>query len=187
MNRRIDDQQSSLQILRRKNCIYEDGLLSMRNLMLNASPAVTASPPGQGSGGSSSTAMALQPPSEEPPFESATHHLLSLHESLREEVDRVSTAVADLDARSSMMILNESLRLKEDMAHTNAAITSMRAHLQWLMSARLQQVQPRNPNAPGSPSMVGTVSAEVGSLSTVVGLGQPIRRLSDLSRQDTKL
>ncbi|KAI9836372.1 MAG: hypothetical protein M1819_001401 [Sarea resinae] len=70
------------------------------------------------------------------------HHLLSLYENLREEVDRVSAAVSELDAKSSVMLMNESLRTKEDMAHTNAALNSMRMQLHWLMSARLQ-TQPR--------------------------------------------
>jgi hypothetical protein len=73
------------------------------------------------------------------PFDSPTHHLLCLHESLRDEVSRISAALNDLDARSSMTLMNETLRLKDELAHTNAAVGSMRVQLHWLISSRLQQ------------------------------------------------
>lgn len=68
-------------------------------------------------------------------------HLLALQESLRLTVSSLETdlgnlhnALADLDARSSMQIMNETLRIKEDLAHTNAALFSTRAQVQWLLN-----------------------------------------------------
>jgi hypothetical protein len=43
-------------------------------------------------------------------------YLLSLHEALREEVAGLSLALTDLDGRASMAVMNESHRIKEDMA-----------------------------------------------------------------------
>ena len=115
------------------------------------------------------------------PFDSTAHHLLCLHESLREEVSRVAATVSELDAKTSMTFVNESLRLKEDMSHTNSAINGMRLQLQWLVSARLQNQQRMammrtqrgsNDDDPPGPS---------------AGLGQPGRRINDVTRQETKL
>lgn len=68
-------------------------------------------------------------------------HLLALHESLRGNVSNIendisalSNTISDLDARTSMQIMNETLRIKEDLAHTNAALFSTRAQVQWLLN-----------------------------------------------------
>jgi hypothetical protein len=138
-----------------------------------------------------------------PPFDSQVHHLLTLHDSLREEVSRITNALTDLDGRTNMMVINESQRVKDEMLHTNAAINSMRMQLHWLMSATLHQ---RNSSAAGS----STATARAGAASTSTrasgstagsatqgasGAGNrssatfhaPLRRLSDSTRQDTKL
>ena len=62
-----------------------------------------------------------------------------MHDSLREEVSRIANALSDLDGRTNMMIINESQRAKDEMLHTNAAISSLRMHLQWLVSATIHQ------------------------------------------------
>jgi hypothetical protein len=68
-------------------------------------------------------------------------HLLALHESLRTnfanlqvDVRDLSSNLADVDARISMHIMNETLRIKEDLAHTNAALFATRSQLQWLLN-----------------------------------------------------
>jgi hypothetical protein len=130
----------------------------------------------------------------QPPFDSQVHHLLTLHDSLREEVSRISNALTDLDGRTNMMIINESQRSKDEMLHVNAAISNMRMHLQWVVSATLQQ----RSNAAGSSRTPGTASASAspGSNATRAGSARPgpsatmqgpFRRLSDSNRQDTKL
>ena len=129
----------------------------------------------------------------QPPFDSQVHHLLTLHDSLREEVSRIANALTDLDGRTNMMIINESQRAKDEMLHVNAAISNMRMHLQWVVSATLQQ----RSNAAGSSRTPGSTAASAtgssatratqarpGSGATLQG---PFRRLSDSNRQDTKL
>jgi len=121
------------------------------------------------------------------PFNSTSHHLLCLHESLREEVNRVSVTVSEIDARASMMVMSESLRAKEDFAYTNAAIGGMRAQLHWLVNARLQDQQRvamvrAQTSGDGLGSGSSSAAANVGESSAV-----PIRRLSDSARQETKL
>jgi hypothetical protein len=68
-------------------------------------------------------------------------HLLALHESLRTsfanlqvDVRDLSSNLADVDARISMHIMNETLRIKEDLAHTNAALFATRSQVQWLLN-----------------------------------------------------
>ncbi|KAB8342930.1 hypothetical protein FH972_022527 [Carpinus fangiana] len=173
MSDRMDQQGAALDLLQRKNDILEGSVSNMQSLLANAAlPLADAS------------AAATSPHSTEAaPFDSATHHLLSLHESLREELDRVASSISEVDARASMMIINENLRLKEDLAHTNAVIGSMRMQLQWLTSARLQ-TQPKP--APGAVTSGAGPSVRSGPSSPPPGASQPpIRRLSDSER--TKL
>ena len=87
------------------------------------------------------------------------------------------------------MVMNESLRAKEDMAHMNAAVGSLRVQLHWLMSARLQNQQRAamvRTQSPGEGAGVRTETAEGGS-SSALGMRGPVRRLSDSTRQETKL
>lgn len=157
---RVDAQEASIQALRHRNNSLEYGIEEMKTLLQSAprldDPAAVPVPDEQ----------------QEPPFDSATHHLLSLHESLREEMDRVSGSVTDLDGRISMMVINENLRLKEEMTHMNAVLSAMRMQLQWLMSARLQT---QSRFAPG-PSAVGSQSNAPSADGP-----SPVRRLSDSS------
>lgn len=87
--------------------------------------------------------LSYSPPSNSPdPFT----HLLSLHESLRNDVSSMNTridgitssldnfmaAYTESESRANMMLLNDVLRIKEDLAHTNAALFSLRAQVGWL-------------------------------------------------------
>jgi hypothetical protein len=137
----------------------------------------------------------------QPPFDSQIHHLLTLHESLRDEVSRVAGALSDLEGRTNMMIMNESQRVKEDMLHANAAISGMRVQLHWLMSATLHQRTSTSAGSStaaraggstsGSGSGRGATQGASASMGTRAGSSatfpMPVRRLSDSTRQDTKL
>ncbi|OCK90666.1 uncharacterized protein K441DRAFT_578972 [Cenococcum geophilum 1.58] len=212
---RLDEHESQQKLLQRKVEILEGGLSSIHNMLYPANPnpnepcpvpnpldpnAMDYAPgplpgtpdfrlPAPAFPSASQTdqaAAAGHPP--QPPFDSSTHHLLSLHESLRDEVSRIANALTDLEGRTNMMIINENQRVKDEMLHANAAINSMRMQLHWLTSARLQ-AQNRS-GGPGSSSAAGSSSA---SRASGNGSGRggvtlnPIRRLSDSNRQDTKL
>ena len=172
-NDRLEAHETALNHLRHKNSVLETSFSTIQETLGPPVNFVDDSP--------------SDPPSESSPFDSTSHHLLCLHESLREEVNRVSATVSELDARASMMVMNESLRVKEDFAHTNAAIGGMRMQLHWLMSARLQNQQRM--------AMIRTQSSaeelQSGPSSTADDPGDrsiiPLRRPSDSSRQETKL
>ncbi|KAL2039866.1 hypothetical protein N7G274_007267 [Stereocaulon virgatum] len=171
-NERLEAHEAALKLLRHKNSILETSFSTIQETLSPSANLIDAP---------SSSATA----SDTGPFDSTAHHLLCLHESLREEVSRVSAAVSEVDAKASMMVMNESLRIKEDLSHANAAIGSMRMQLHWLMSARLQNQQ-RVAMVRAQSSGEGlTSSADAGSSSGSVEL--PVRRLSDSTRQDTKL
>lgn len=75
----------------------------------------------------------------DPETNSPYQYLLYLHENLREEVARVSSSLHELDGRHGMAIVNETMRIKEDMAHLGGQVGSLSRQVGWLASTRLQQ------------------------------------------------
>lgn len=176
-NDRLEAHGSALKILQQKNSILQTSFSSIQDALGSSTNLVDASP--------SSSAQAGPAP-----FDSTAAHLLSLHESLREEVERVSAAVSELDGKSNMMIINESLRIKDEMAYTNAVVGNMRTQLQWLVSSRLQ-TQQRVAMVRGATAGEGGIGLGVAGSSATGGASggsaQAIRRMSDSTRQETKL
>ncbi|KAF9882934.1 hypothetical protein FE257_004869 [Aspergillus nanangensis] len=186
-NSRLDSMELTVRHLQQRNELFEDGLAGIRSTLLESTRAMTgrtvtdpgpSNPPDDSSQADSANAASSN----------ATTYLLSLHESLREEVGQLSHAVTDLDARASMAIMNECLRIKEDMAHTNAAVGSIRMQVQWLMNPRLHQ-QPQRAgmrNGNGNSESAAAGSSSAGPSGPSPGLLRP-RRLSDGGREGTKL
>ncbi|EME78427.1 uncharacterized protein MYCFIDRAFT_3693, partial [Pseudocercospora fijiensis CIRAD86] len=73
------------------------------------------------------------------PYVSPLHHMLSMHESLRDEMSRVSSALQELDGRHSMQILNENLRTREEMQYIGAQVAGLSRQVGWLTSTQLQR------------------------------------------------
>ncbi|CAO2650635.1 Nn.00g019270.m01.CDS01 [Neocucurbitaria sp. VM-36] len=210
---RIERNEARMEPLARKVGILEDGLSNITNMLYPANandqsfPVTDPLDPNDTDPQAPTPDFRLPPASfppvppgndgapTQPPFDSQVHHLLTLHDSLREEVSRIANALTDLDGRTNMMIINESQRAKDEMLHANAAISSLRMHLQWLVSATIHQ---RTTSAgsstartggstsvnAGSSSATRATSARPGPSATLQG---PFRRLSDSTRQDTKL
>ncbi|KAI9686259.1 MAG: hypothetical protein M1822_003915 [Bathelium mastoideum] len=190
--KRQDELQAANDLLQRKISILEGGLSSVEDMLYSTPTTSTAQDRQHTSNGNSNQSLSatsvetdgqgdhgdessLQSTASDP-----TAPLLSLVESLREDIARVSASVADLDSRHSMMITNDGLRAREDMAHANAAINGLRVQLHWLVSARMQQqrqmLQQQGAGGASSTSAAGP--------STGPGV---VRRLSDSVRQETKL
>lgn len=172
-NERLGAHEAALKSLRHRNSILETSFSNFQETLSHSADDIDAP---------SSSASA----SDAGPFDSTAHHLLCLQESLRDEVSRVSAALSELDARTTMTVMNESLRVKEDMSHMNAAIGAMRLQLHWLVSARLQNQQrvAMVRNETGRALDAGASSRPHGPSG---GVELPIRRLSDSTRQETKL
>ena len=81
-----------------------------------------------------------------------------MHENLREEMSRISTALQELDGRHSMQILNENLRNREEIAYLGGQVAGMNRQVHWLTSTQLQRQQGgggggSSPRAPSSSTM----------------------------------
>lgn len=147
-------------------------------------------------------------------------HLLALHESLRgtvsnleNDMSALANNISELDARTSMQVMNETLRIKEELAHTNAALFSTRSQVQWLLNrervgqqqqamglrGRTPSVQPQSSNevqsARSSVSEDNDASGQAsssenhpaGNLASSPSFRPQIRRLSGGSQERVKL
>ncbi|KAJ5938947.1 hypothetical protein N7466_002081 [Penicillium verhagenii] len=187
-NTRLDSLELTMRHLQQRNEIFEDGMANIRTSLMESSRIGDRNSPRPATEDLDESADR----SSNVFSSNATTYLLSLHESLREEVAQMSHALTDLDGRASMTIMNECMRIKEDMAHTNAAVNSVRMQVQWLMNPRLHnnaRAGGARPNAgPGNEARSQLASAP--GPGTVAGpsLG-PLRprRPSDTGREGTKL
>ncbi|PGH10865.1 hypothetical protein AJ79_05225 [Helicocarpus griseus UAMH5409] len=224
-NSRIESMESTIRQLRQRNEILEDGIANIRSSVaqispLQASSQTEASPiirsdspvslsselnvsapeaPNNPASGTitDNAASPSQDLTSSPSSSNATTYLLSIHESLRDEVSQLSNAISDIDARVNMSIMNESIRLRDDMAHITAGVNTLRMQLHWLMNPRLHQAQRTvNGSNTGAPStsdssrnmgMGAPVAGQSGTSSSPPPPLQRGRRLSDGSREGTKL
>lgn len=86
-------------------------------------------------------ASPFPPPAANGPYISPLHHLLSMHESLRDEMSRMSAALQELDGRQSVQTLNENLRTREEISYIGAQVAGLSRQVHWLTSAQLQRLQ----------------------------------------------
>ncbi|EEQ91031.2 TRAF-type zinc finger protein [Blastomyces dermatitidis ER-3] len=222
---RMESMESTIKQLRQRNEILEDCVASIRSTLaqvspLQASPQSEVSPiirsdspvslslehlnissPNASNNPTTEPTSDVTPPFQEsvtsPPPSNTTTYLLSIHESLREDVTQLSNAISDIDARVNMSVMNESIRLRDEMAHISAGVNAIRMQVHWLMNPRLHQNQ-RTVNASATTtSSTSDTSRNMGGVATVAGQsGNPSsppapiqrgRRLSDGSREGTKL
>lgn len=97
------------------------------------------------------------------PYASPLHHLLSMHESLRDEMSRVSSALSELDGRHSMQNLNENLRTREEISYLGAQVAGLQRQVHWLTSAQLQRQQGRSATPGSSASVAGSSMSDAGA------------------------
>ena len=92
------------------------------------------------------------------PYASPLHHLLSMHESLRDEMSRIQTSLQEVDGRHQMQTLNENLRTREEIAFFTAQVAGLSRQVHWLTSAQLQRQSGRSgtPGNDAGPSSVGS-------------------------------
>lgn len=199
--RELEDERAAREAFQRKIQIFEGGLSSIQEMLYSA-PSAAVSGPSTDDGRRPRLDLATTPSPGSPdrglpagpeaPFDTPIQHVLSLHEALREELSRLENTMAEHEARTTMMMINEGQRQREEQAHANAAINTMRAQLHWLLSSRLQLAQaqrgrvgaaPPAPGASGGSEGAGAGAGAGEAPSTSVGLGS-VRRMSG---QDTKL
>lgn len=108
------------------------------------------------------------------PYTSPHHHLLSLHESLRDEVSRVTTALSDLDGRQSMERLNDNLRIRDEMAYLGARVEGLGRQVCWLTNAQLMRRQGQSGGGGGGSGEGGEGSAGAGVEAAVSAVGAAV-------------
>ncbi|KAJ5488763.1 hypothetical protein N7539_003653 [Penicillium diatomitis] len=195
-NTRLKQLELTTRHLQQRNEIFEDGMASIRASLAESARAGNGARSTQGGDRDRARTEVDESTEMANAFSShTTQYLLSLHESLREEVNQMSHALTDLDTRASMTIMNECLRIKEDMAHTNAALNSVRMQVQWLMNPRLHNGNRANVMRANSTSndssRTSLTSTSVpgpssNGASSILGSLRP-RRPSDSGREGTKL
>ena len=176
---RLDSHEAALTHLQQRNSMLEASLTNLQGLLSENLPDTPLSSP-------------TQPGTA--PFDAVVGDLLSLHGSIRNEVARVSASVAELDAKATMMVMNESLRNKDEMAVTNATLSSMRLQMHFLMSTRFQSQQrasiiQASRSSESGPSLGSGLGASTSTGGTT-NQAQPSieRRVSSTpNRQETKL
>lgn len=189
-NSRIDSLDMTIRHLRQRNEILEEAVSNIPSTLVDAAqllPEGRSVSPTRPHSRSPSQTRASDPSVDR--SSGMFSYLLSLHEALREEVAGLSLALTDLDGRASMAVMNESLRIKEDMAHTNSAVNSIRMQIHWLMNPRLHQGQRAASAGPGATRgtrTLGLTSPNAGS-SNAHPSGTGWRGLSDSGREGTKL
>lgn len=97
------------------------------------------------------------------PYASPLHHLLHMHENLRDEISRISSALSELDGRHSMQNLNENLRTREEISYIGAQLGGLQRQVHWLTSTQLHRQQAGRSPTPGSATSAGTAITDATS------------------------
>lgn len=113
------------------------------------------------------------------PYESRDQYFLSLFETMESKVERLSTALNEVEGRHSMMLFNESSQIKDQLTELRSTMGVLGMHVRWLMNFRLQE---RGRVGTVSPSMSGPFSGSSNSHENDGDSYSP-RRLSDILRE----
>ncbi|EFR02416.1 TRAF-type zinc finger protein [Nannizzia gypsea CBS 118893] len=206
---RLETMDSTIRQLKQQNSFLEDSIASLRSslsqstsrppsrVQLTSNPgpenASLPVPDLNRSASPSRDALASSPmiSSSAPYHNNATTYLLSIHEALREEVLQLTSTVADLEARTNMSMMNDTLRVREDMAHLTAGLNTVRMQVHLLMNSRIHHNQRAPMNTrPGSSSNGGGMDGASGQARIPSATGpepQRGRRPSDSGWEGTKL
>ena len=113
------------------------------------------------------------------PLDSGHEYLLSLVEAQETKVDRLSAGMTELEAKQTMMLFNETIQIKNELAEMRSSQQVLSMHVRWLLNFRRQETQRRFGAGPSAGGGDGG-----GSSSDILP-----RRLSDTMNRDliTKL
>ncbi|KXL46465.1 hypothetical protein M433DRAFT_65638 [Acidomyces richmondensis BFW] len=174
---RLNEQEAAQKLMSRKLEVLETGFRTMQQILYpppddpdlssgNESRIPLLDYPGRAISTDFDMASPFPPPAANGPYVSPLHHLLSMHESLRDEMSRISSALQELDGRHSMQSLNENLRTREEISYLGAQVAGLSRQVHWLTSAQLQR-QSRAPTPGGTSSAVAGPSDIAGAGSGV--------------------
>jgi TNF receptor-associated factor 5 len=106
------------------------------------------------------------------PYDSRDQYLLSLLESQESRVDQISAGMTELEAKQTMMLFNETIPIKDQLAELRSAQGVLGMHVRWLMNFRLQERRPLHNAGPSNEPKPGSGGPDMG----------PVRRSSDTAR-----
>lgn len=86
------------------------------------------------------------------PYESRDQYFLSLFEAMESKVERLSTALNEVEGRHSMMLFNESSQIKDQLTEIRSTMGVLGMHVRWLMNFRLQERGRAGTSSPAMPS-----------------------------------
>lgn len=127
-----------------------------------------------------------EPTTLEPgPHDSRDQYMLSLLEHHESQVDRLSAGMTELEAKQTMMLFNETLPIKEQLAEIRSTQSTLGMHVRWLMQFRLKDSR-------GGAAKTAAANATVAVADKPVQAGPapkgPVRRSSSELRENiTKL
>ncbi|KAI2642164.1 hypothetical protein GGS21DRAFT_293061 [Xylaria nigripes] len=162
--------QGELKILQEKDQLKERRMKFLENKGLSMPTPTTSE---------SITDLSLPPTtsSTDPaPYESRDQYFLSLFETVEAKVERLSSALNEVEGRHTVMLFNETLPIKDQLTEIRSTLGVLGMHVRWLMNFRLQErgrVGTSSPNI--SSSLAG--SQDNTNESTVS------QRLSDTRRE----
>lgn len=83
--------------------------------------------------------MNLPAAQETAPYESRDQYFLSLFETMESKVERLSSALTEVEGRHSMMLFNETMPIKDQLTEIRSTLGVLGMHVRWLMNFRLQE------------------------------------------------
>ncbi|KAL7623918.1 hypothetical protein AAE478_005475 [Parahypoxylon ruwenzoriense] len=93
---------------------------------------------------------------ESAPYDSRDQYFLSLFETMESKVERLSSALNEVEGRHSMMLFNESSQIKDQLTEIRSTMGVLGMHVRWLMNFRLQE---RGRAGTSSPGISGSLSS----------------------------
>lgn len=77
-------------------------------------------------------------------FDDQTIQLLTEQEHLRSDIEILNASLGEMEIKQSMLLMNETLRTKEEMAGIRAAINGIRMQIHWLLTVKMHSAGTRN-------------------------------------------
>lgn len=77
-------------------------------------------------------------------FDEQAYQFLTEQERMRQDMERFSATLGELEIKQGMLLMNESLRTKEELAGIRAAINGIRMQIHWLLTVRVHGSQHPN-------------------------------------------
>lgn len=134
---------------------------------------------------SSTTAAATATSTDMAPYESRDQYFLSLFETMESKVERLSSALQEVEGRHSMMLINETLQIKDQLTEIRSTLGVLGMHVRWLMNFRLQELGKVGPAAAaGAGASPGMAAGSMAGRNQDSGNPNLPRRTSDTYREN---